>query len=150
MPLKEDLKSADYAPRIVLHIDDDQDDRDLVNKAIHSIDPAMVIREATDGRKALDFLHQAKLFGDLPCLIILDLNMPVMDCYETYKEIIKDATLSIIPIVVFTTSFNENDVQQWRRENIVMLTKPSTYAEFTDSVRKMLGYFSPTNKEKSS
>src|SRR5688572_911027 len=150
MPLKEDLQSSDFAPRIVLHIDDDQDDRHLVNKAINSIDPAIIIREATDGRKALEFLHQARLFGDLPCLIILDINMPVMDGYETYKEIMKDATLSIIPIVVFTTSCSENDVLQWRRENIVMLTKPSTYAGFADTVRKMLDYCSPTNKQKSS
>jgi CheY-like chemotaxis protein len=148
--LKEDLQSSDFAPRIVLHIDDDQDDRDLVNKAINSIDPAMIIREATNGRKALEFLNQAQLFGDLPCLIILDINMPVMDGYETYREIMKDATLSLIPIVVFTTSSGENDVQQWRRENIVMLTKPSTYTGFADAVRKMLTYCSPAINKKSS
>jgi CheY-like chemotaxis protein len=76
--------------------------------------------------------------------------MPVMDGYETYREIMKDATLSLIPIVVFTTSSGENDVQQWRRENIVMLTKPSTYTGFADAVRKMLTYCSPAINKKSS
>jgi CheY-like chemotaxis protein len=91
-------------PKIVLHIDDDQDDRYLVGKAINNIDPSIIVREAQDGMKAIEFLNQAKLFGDLPCLIILDINMPIMNGYDTYNEISKDNDLAAIPIVIFTTS----------------------------------------------
>jgi CheY-like chemotaxis protein len=125
-------------PRIVLHIDDDPDDRLLVSMAIQSIDPSMILREAKDGMKAIEFLDQAKLFGDLPCLIILDLNMPVMNGYETYKEIRKDDVLSAIPIVIFTTSFDKKDQVHWARENVALIVKPAQYDDFVENVKKIL------------
>jgi len=132
--------SLNIQPRVVFHIDDDADDRLLVSLAIQSIDPSMILREANNGKKAIEFLQQAKLFGDLPCLIILDLNMPVMDGYATYKEIKRDAALSVIPIVIFTTSFDRRDKQYWEKENVVLLTKPVRFDLFTESVSKILAH----------
>lgn len=137
---------SDY-PKIVFHIDDDQDDRYLVKQAINNIDPSIIIREAQDGKKAIDFLHQAKLFGDLPCLIILDINMPIMDGYDTYKEISRDDVLSGIPIVVFTTSKNSNELNYWKDKNIEIVSKPATFEEFTISIKRILGFFSSTIKK---
>jgi two-component system response regulator len=135
-------------PKLILHIDDDQDDRDLVRQAMASIDPSIILREAKDGKKAIDFLHQAKLFGDLPRLIILDINMPVMDGYDTFKEISKDDKLSLIPIVVFTTSCNENELNFWKEKNIAVIAKPASFTEFTNSIEKILGYFPSTTDYK--
>ena len=132
--------SLNIQPRVVFHIDDDADDRLLVSLAIQSIDPSMILREANNGKKAIEFLQQAKLFGDLPCLIILDLNMPVMDGYATYKEIKRDAALSVIPIVIFTTSFDRRDKQYWEKENVVLLTKPVRFDLFTECVSKILAH----------
>jgi|SRR5438067_12300045 len=132
--------SVKNEPKVVLHIDDDPDDRLLVSLAIQSIDPSLILREAKDGKKAIDFLNQAKLFGDLPGLIILDLNMPVMNGYETYKEIRKDDILSAIPIVIFTTSFHKNDLRHWAQENVALVTKPAQYDEFVENVKKILAY----------
>ena len=130
--------SVKNPPKVVLHIDDDPDDRLLVSLAIQSIDPSMILQEAKDGRKAIEFLNQAKLFGDLPCLIILDLNMPVMNGYETFKEIRKDAVLCDIPIVIFTTSFHKDDLHHWAKENVALITKPAEFDWFTESVKKIL------------
>src|SRR4051812_29994639 len=107
-------------PKIILHIDDDPDDRYFVKRAITSIDPSIMLREAQNGKKAIEFLNQARLFGDLPNLIILDINMPVMDGHDTYKEISKDPELSLIPIIVFTTSFDNTELHQWKERNILM------------------------------
>lgn len=134
-------------PKIILHIDDDQDDRFLVKQAITSIDKSIILREAHDGRKAIEFLNQAKLFGDLPSMIILDINMPVMDGYDTYKEINKDPVLSIIPIVIFTTSSDNKELQYWKERNIVIVTKPASFDEFTISVKKLLVHSNPTVKK---
>jgi CheY-like chemotaxis protein len=131
-------------PKIVLHIDDDQDDRYLVRQAINNIDSSIILREAQDGRKAIDFLHQAKLFGDLPCLIILDINMPIMNGYDTFKEISKDEVLSAIPVVIFTTSRNSNELNYWKDKNIETVSKPATFEEFTHCIKRILGAFSPT------
>lgn len=134
-------------PKIILHIDDDQDDRYLVRHAINNIDPSIILREAQDGRKAIDFLSQAKLFGDLPCMIILDINMPVMDGYDTYKEISKDDVLSAIPIVIFTTSRNSEELNYWKQKNIEVVSKPASFDEFTNSIKRVLGFFSSTFKK---
>jgi len=140
-----ETKSEEHTeyPKIILHIDDDQDDRYLVRKAINNIDPSIVLREAQDGKKAIDFLNQAKLFGDLPCMIILDLNMPVMDGYDTYKSISNDDVLSSIPIVIFTTSHNQSELSYWKDKNIEIVSKPASFEELTISVKRILGYFSP-------
>jgi CheY-like chemotaxis protein len=135
-------------PKIILHIDDDQDDRYLVGQAIKNIDPSIILREAQDGKKAINFLNQAKLFGDLPCLIILDINMPIMDGYDTYKEISKDDVLSSIPIVIFTTSHHSNELSYWKNNNIEIVSKPASFEEFTNSVRRILGYFSKAMENK--
>ncbi|AEV99632.1 hypothetical protein A4D02_27780 [Niastella koreensis] len=144
-----EVKSDEHTkyPKIILHIDDDQDDRYLVRKVIDNIDPSIVLREAQDGKKAIDFLNQARLFGDLPCLIILDLNMPVMDGYDTYKGISKDEVFSSIPIVIFTTSRDENELKYWEDKNIEIVSKPASFEEFTMSVKRILGYFSPVKNK---
>jgi CheY-like chemotaxis protein len=131
--------SSNY-PKIILHIDDDPDDRYLVKRAITSIDPSIILREAQNGKKAIEFLNQARLFGDLPDLIILDINMPVMDGRDTYKEINKDPELSLIPIIVFTTSFNDTELDHWKERNIEIVTKPASFDDFTISIKNMLAY----------
>jgi CheY-like chemotaxis protein len=135
-------------PKLILHIDDDQDDRYLVRQAINSIDPSIILREAQDGKKAIDFLQQAKLFGDLPSLIILDINMPVMNGYDTFKEISKDEELSLIPIVIFTTSHNNNELNYWKDKNIATISKPASFDEFTNSVERILGCFTSAVRDR--
>jgi CheY-like chemotaxis protein len=135
-------------PKIILHIDDDPDDRYFVKRAITSIDPSIILREAQNGKKAIEFLNQARLFGDLPNLIILDINMPVMDGHDTYKEINKDPELSLIPIIVFTTSFDNTELHQWKERNILMVTKPPFFDDFTTSIKNMLAYSSQQLRNK--
>ncbi|WP_205509959.1 response regulator [Longitalea arenae] len=127
-------------PKIIMLIDDDQDDRFLVSTVINSIDPAMIIREAKDGRKAIEFLNQAKIFGDLPALIILDFNMPTMNGLETYKEIKKDLELSAIPIVILSTHLNNSDADFWKNESIATFTKPANFTEFENCIKSILAY----------
>ena len=64
--------------RIVLCVDDDPDDRELIRNAIFNVDPSYSVAYSTNGKEALLYLTAA-LETELPCLVILDLNMPVMD-----------------------------------------------------------------------
>ncbi|WP_207515646.1 response regulator [Longitalea luteola] len=124
--------------KVILHIDDDQDDRFLVRSAIKEIDPAIIVKDAHNGRNAIEFLNQAKFEGHLPSLIILDYNMPLMNGLETYKEIRKDPELPSIPVVLLTTFFNEKDSAYWENENVTAYTKPSDYDAFTACVKEIL------------
>ncbi|HEX6430605.1 MAG TPA: response regulator [Niastella sp.] len=127
-------------PKIILHVDDDPDDCFLVDQSLRSIDPSIILNQAQNGKKALNFLTQAKISGDFPCLIILDMNMPVMNGIDVYKEIRKDPALSEIPIVIFTTSIDDREVDYCKNENITLITKPDSFNEYIERIKKILAY----------
>ena len=112
----------------------------MVKEIISDIDPSFILHTAKNGINALEYLMLAKVFDELPCLIILDLNMPKMNGYETYKEIRKDSLYSNIPVVIFTTSFENRDSEFWENESVAMVTKPSQINSFIDSVKSILAH----------
>ena len=68
--------------RIVLHIDDDEEDRTLLEEALQKVDATIKVQQVDSGKTALSFLRKSKEQGHLPCLIILDINMPGMNGKE--------------------------------------------------------------------
>jgi CheY-like chemotaxis protein len=124
--------------KIVLHIDDDPEDREMVNEAIKSIDPSFVILEAENGKSGLELLKKAKLSGNLPCLIILDINMPEMNGFDTYNEIRKDEDLKDLPAVIFTTAAFFKGGQRKENEHLPVFIKPHKIKDFTASIKSML------------
>ena len=127
--------------KIILCVDDDSDDRFLMANAIMEFDQTVVFKEAQHGIEAIEFLNQAKLFGDLPSLIILDMNMPIMDGKQTYKAIKKDPELSEIPIVIFSTSRQEQEVSYWNNEQVPLFTKPSSFSELVNCVQDIISHY---------
>jgi len=133
----KDIQSQEQ-PKIVLHIDDDLDDREMVNEAIKSIDPSFIVCEAENGVAGIEFLNKAKLSGDLPCLIILDINMPGMDGFETYEQIKKDDALKALPIIIFTTTDFFKGGQRKGKEELPIYIKPDKTKDFIAAIRKIL------------
>ncbi len=88
----------------ILLIDDDPDDLEFYGDSIRTALPALTIEEVRSGIKALEYLGLAKEKRALPCLIVLDVNMPIMSGRETLMEIKKDKDLYTIPIVIFSTA----------------------------------------------
>ena len=129
-------------PKIILHVDDDADDLFLIDYALKSIDSFIVLHQEQNGKKALDFLRQTKLSGNLPSLIILDMNMPAMNAHEIYKEVKQDPALSEIPIIIFTTSIDYREEDYWKNEEVRMITKPASFDEFKECIKKILAHYS--------
>jgi CheY-like chemotaxis protein len=130
--------APENTPKIVLHIDDDPDDREFVHEAIKLIDPSLIVHEAQSGEDGIEFLTRAKSLGNLPCLIILDINMPEMNGFDTYNEIKKDDTLKAVPAVIFTTSAVFKGNQNTENENLPIFIKPDNTRDFLASIRKIL------------
>jgi CheY-like chemotaxis protein len=130
-------RSKEY-PKIVLHIDDDPEDREMVHEAIQSIDPSFIVIEARDGESGIELLKKAKSSGNLPCLIILDINMPGMNGFETYNEIKKDEQLKTLPAVIFTTSDFFKDGQIQGNEDLPVFVKPGKIKDLTACIQKIL------------
>jgi CheY-like chemotaxis protein len=89
---------------MVLMVDDDPDDREMLRKALTEINVEHQFIEADDGVEAMKKLEELLKKGQLPCLIVLDINMPKMDGRQTFVAIKNNNELSKIPIVIFSTS----------------------------------------------
>ncbi|MBC7828807.1 MAG: response regulator [Chitinophagaceae bacterium] len=124
--------------KFVLCVDDDIDDRLVICEAIRDIDPSLLVVEAKNGVEANQFLQQAKTTGNFPCLVILDINMPLMDGKETLKHIKNDETLKTLPVVFFTTSSNPRDQSFSTEYGVEFVTKPSNYQSIVTTIKEIL------------
>jgi len=130
--------SASTPPKIVLHIDDDDDDREMVKHAIELHDKSVIMEHAVGGQEGLLALKQAKQNGRLPALIILDINMPGMDGRQVLKEIQEDSVLATIPLVLFTTSSSELDKLFANSKGVELITKPPQIDKLSQAVERFL------------
>jgi len=106
-------------PITILMADDDEDDRDLTRDALESASYIDHMRFVVDGQDLIDYLRRAGRYASpeaaehpLPSIILLDLNMPRMDGREALAVIKTDRRLRHIPVVVLTTSRDEQDVRR--------------------------------------
>lgn len=121
----------------ILWADDDPDDLMMMREVMQSLTADCEITEMENGRKVMHYLQAAKLHNNFPCLIVLDMNMPVMSGRETLAAIKADPVLSTIPLVVFTTSSSELDRVFCRRYGVEMLTKPLTFSGMRQVVSQL-------------
>ena len=113
------------APKsIVFYADDDLDDLELVKDAFAQYSKKVEVLTATDGSKALSYLSNLKKYDTLPCLIILDVNMPVINGKEALLRLREMEHFQEVPIVLFTTSSQPVDKNFAQRYNAGFITKP--------------------------
>jgi two-component system, response regulator len=99
-------------PVVIVLADDDEDDRMMTQDAFERHRLANEFYAVNDGEELLDFLYQRGKYKDAPRpgLILLDLNMPRKDGREALEEIKRDASLRMIPVIILTTSREEEDI----------------------------------------
>src|SRR5215213_7109302 len=124
----------------ILCVDDDSDDLQLLHESLKGGQENYQVIEAYNGRQALDVLRQLKASGNPPCLVILDINMPVLNGKETLSIIKKDEQLKSIPVVVFTTSGSDMDKRFCHLHGVEMITKPPNFQNFKSVVHKLLKF----------
>lgn len=109
---------------VILYAEDDPDDLYLVKECFAKYSDFIEMVHAENGQEALSALSHMKAKGIEPCLIILDINMPVMDGRQALIQIKAIEANKHIPIVVFTTSSSSLDksfAQKWGAD---FITKP--------------------------
>lgn len=99
----------------ILMVDDDPDDRLLFKEACEEVRLRNPLDFLENGEQLVDYLKRRGNYADregapLPGIILLDLNMPLKDGREALEEIKADAELRHIPIIVLTTSKDEDDI----------------------------------------
>jgi CheY-like chemotaxis protein len=109
-------------------IDDDIDDQEIFTLVLKSVNPTITCITANDGIEAVAKLTTEETFN--PDYIFLDLNMPRMDGKECLQEIKKIDRLKKVPIIIYSTSSEQNDVLATRAMGASgYLEKQSSVAE---------------------
>ena len=129
-------------PRTILCIDDDADDLQLLAEAMHRIDPECQILNAFDGMHGLTLLQEMHHQQQLPCLIVMDINMPKLDGKQTFVRLQADQHLSNIPIVVFSTSSSPIDKMFFQSKGAAFITKPIRFDQLLETASELLSYCS--------
>jgi CheY-like chemotaxis protein len=142
------LTSDDYKrSMVVLMADDDDEDRELTREALQNSRLANEMRFAVDGQDLMDYLRQEGKYSDprsapRPGIILLDLNMPKKDGREALAEIKADEALRSIPVVVLTTSKDEEDIFRTYDLGVSsFITKPVTFAGLVEVMRTWQRYW---------
>ncbi|MBC8354324.1 MAG: response regulator [Planctomycetes bacterium] len=131
-------------PIDILLVDDDPADVLLTKKALDDGKVYNTLNVVKDGVKAMSFLRREGEYADVPRpdLILLDLNMPCKDGRETLSEIKADEQLKSIPVVVLTTSDNDDDVaKSYDLQASCYITKPVDFAQFTRVVQSIRDFW---------
>ena len=98
--------------KTILLVEDNRGDVRLIQEAFKSTTARCQVVVVRDGMEAMSYLRQEGEFSDslLPDLVLLDLNLPKKDGREVLAEIKADPKLKHLPVVVLTTSLNEDDI----------------------------------------
>jgi CheY-like chemotaxis protein len=138
--------SQSPAPTILV-VDDDADDRLLIEDAFRDCAVASPRQYLDDGEQLMDYLNRRGRYADarafpMPGLILLDLNMPRKDGREALREIKSNPGLRHIPVIVLTTSKADEDIGRTYREGgNSFITKPAMYTSLLSLVRTFRDYW---------
>jgi two-component system, response regulator len=126
----------------ILVADDDPDDRLMVEEVLadHSLRQVEFVE---DGVELMEYLsHCGEPDVPTPGLLLLDLNMPRKDGREALAEIKSDPGLSSLPVVVFTTSTAELDIDTcYSLGANSVITKPVTFERLSEVIGTLVEYW---------
>ena len=124
----------------ILIVDDDPDDIFLLSNALMSKDPSIKIVEAYDGEAALMLLDEMIASLDLPDLIIVDINMPVMDGRQFLNILKSKPETKDIRALMYTSSANLFDKMHAQSLNAELIVKPSLPDKMNKLAYKLYGW----------
>ena len=124
----------------ILLVEDDNVDVMTVKRALKDLNIKNQLVSAANGEEALEYLNNSD--NSKPCIILLDLNMPKMNGIEFLTIIKADETLKKIPVVILTTSSQQQDIVESFKLSVAgYIVKSVDYAEFTEAINTINLYW---------
>jgi CheY-like chemotaxis protein len=129
----------------ILMVEDDPRDVELTLTALEDYKLANEVVVCRDGQEALDYLYSRGKFSDRvnenPAVMLLDLKLPKVDGLEVLQQVKSDERLRTIPVVMLTSSHEENDMMRSYKLGVnAYVVKPVDFHEFVNAVKE-LGVF---------
>lgn len=126
----------------ILLADDDLDDCLFFKQALEELALDVTITNVYDGEQLMQLLTQdggVNNFAPLPYILFLDLNMPRKNGFECLNEIKKNSLLKNLPVIVFSTSYDEEIANQLYKNGAQFyICKPSEFNELKKVIHKAM------------
>lgn len=137
--------------RVILLVEDNVNDEELTLRALKKsniLNPVVVVR---DGAEALDWLFRRGAYANRaeenPQVILLDLKLPKVDGLEVLRAIRTDSRTKLLPVVVLTSSIQEQDVvTSYGLGANSYVRKPVDFNQFVEAVRQLGLYWLVINQ----
>ncbi|MGN6417396.1 MAG: response regulator [Pseudobacter sp.] len=125
----------------ILVIDDDREDHVILKDVMETIGAADVMDFAVTGPEALNLLNGHYTDTQLPCLIVMDLNMPMMNGTQALGLLKEDKRFNKIPVIIYSTSLNPFEKEKCMGLGAhSYITKPVTYQDTIETAKIFLGF----------
>jgi CheY-like chemotaxis protein len=131
--------------RAAMLVDDNEDDRFLVERAWAEAGIRHKLVSVDSGRAALDYLFGAGVHADrlrhpLPAFLLLDIKMPGVSGFDVLSRIRADEKLRGLPVLMLTASSAPSDIAEAHRLGANgFFIKPSSVAELVDLLKAVDG-----------
>lgn len=138
------MSKAQGKPIDILLVEDNPGDADLAREALGDSKIKNNLFVVEDGVEAMDFLRNLGEYADAPRpdLVLLDLNLPRKDGRTVLGEIKSDESLKMIPVVILTTSRDEEDIlRSYNLHANCYITKPIDLDQFLKVVKSIENFW---------
>jgi CheY-like chemotaxis protein len=137
---------------VILLVEDNPSDIELTKRALTKSRVTNELVVAEDGQAALDYLFGEGLYAgrdlpELPALVLLDLKLPRVDGLQVLRQIRADDRTCRIPVVILTTSMEEQDLSQsYDLGANSYIRKPVDFTQFAQAVEHLGLYWLVMNE----
>ena len=132
--------------KYIMLVDDNKDDVDLTIMALKHNQIANEVKVAFNGQEAVDMLLNDD-DAPLPAVILLDINMPKLNGLETLKILRSHERTRTVPVVILTSSQEEQDLLAGYRSGAnSYIKKPVDFENFTEAIRQLGMYWLALNE----
>lgn len=138
--------------KVILLVEDNPDDEALTLRAFRKNNMMNRIVVVRDGEEALDFLFRRAAFAtrdldEIPEMVLLDLKLPKIDGLEVLRQIRSDPRTRLLPVVILTSSKEEQDLIQWYSHGSnSYVRKPVDFNQFLEAVKQLGMYWLVLNE----
>ena len=122
----------------ILYVDDDMDDLYLISDAFEKYTDHLTVVHAGNGLQGLQVLQKMSDKAELPCLVIADINMPVMDGKQMLKKLREHTEYKDLPVILFSTSNSPADKEFAHNHDAEFISKPVNYSGMKSLVEQFV------------